>query len=434
MKKVIVVGAGLGGLFTAGLLAGRGHQVTVVERSSIVGGRSHVLKKEGFTLSYGAHAILAPKSHLVNSIFKELNINLKYTKPSFSKFKVFSNGKVLSTPLGTGAFTSPAINGLTNHFVFFKKFLQMVKSKPTFADDVTVEDWINQNIKDASVAKVLKAYVALSVYDGALDCYSMNSFVELTNIEYSNIDAFLYAGYDELLEQLKKQIINSGGTIHLGCKVEEVVIEEGKVIGVKTSDQILYADKVVLNLPPQSLANVIQYEPLIQELDSILKQSPQFVYVYDIMLSKSIRKDITNLLDLDEYVYINDYTLNVPSSVTNNGQLLTCLKFLTKQEQLNDQHAEQSKISIERILDSVYTGWRNHTVGTRMINRAMVNGIARHKGNKLIPFNSKSVESLYFVGDATAGRGGLALPAYDSAWAVAEIITKENSKMYVNHV
>jgi phytoene dehydrogenase-like protein len=434
MKKVIVVGAGLGGLFTAGLLAGRGHQVTVVERSSIVGGRSHVLKKEGFTLSYGAHAILAPKSHLVNSIFKELNINLKYTKPSFSKFKVFSNGKVLSTPLGTGAFTSPAINGLTNHFVFFKKFLQMVKSKPTFADDVTVEDWINQNIKDASVAKVLKAYVALSVYDGALDCYSMNSFVELTNIEYSNIDAFLYAGYDELLEQLKKQIINSGGTIHLGCKVEEVVIEEGKVIGVKTSDQILYADKVVLNLPPQSLANVIQYEPLIQELDSILKQSPQFVYVYDIMLSKSIRKDITNLLDLDEHVYINDYTLNVPSSVTNNGQLLTCLKFLTKQEQLNDQHAEQSKISIERILDSVYTGWRNHTVGTRMINRAMVNGIARHKGNKLIPFNSKSVESLYFVGDATAGRGGLALPAYDSAWAVAEIITKENSKMYVNHV
>jgi phytoene dehydrogenase-like protein len=434
MKKVIVVGAGLGGLFTAGLLAGRGHQVTVVERSSIVGGRSHVLKKEGFTLSYGAHAILAPKSHLVNSIFKELNINLKYTKPSFSKFKVFSNGKVLSTPLGTGAFTSPAINGLTNHFVFFKKFLQMVKSKPTFDDDVTVEDWINQNIKDASVAKVLKAYVALSVYDGALDCYSMNSFVELTNIEYSNMDAFLYAGYDELLEQLKKQIINSGGTIHFGCKVEEVVIEEGKVIGVKTSDQILYADKVVLNLPPQSLANVIQYGPLIQELESILKQLPQFVYVYDIMLSKSIRKDITNLLDLDEHVYINDYTLNVPSSVTNNGQLLTCLKFLTKQEQLNDQHAEESKISIERILDSVYTGWRNHTVGTRMINRAMVNGIARHKGNKLIPFNSKSVESLYFVGDATAGRGGLALPAYDSAWAVAEIITKENSKMYVNHV
>jgi phytoene dehydrogenase-like protein len=434
MKKVIVVGAGLGGLFTAGLLAGRGHQVTLVERSSIVGGRSHVLKKDGFTLSYGAHAILAPKSHLVNSIFKELNINLKYTKPSFSKFKVFSNGKVLSTPLGTGAFTSPAINGLTNHFVFFKKFLQMVKSKPTFDDDVTVEDWINQNIKDASVAKVIKAYVALSVYDGALDCYSMNSFVELTNIEYSNMDAFLYAGYDELLEQMKKQIINSGGAIHLGCKVEEVVIEKGKVIGVKTSDQILYADRVVLNLPPQSLANVIQYGPLIQELESILKQLPQFVYVYDIMLSKSIRKDITNLLDLDEHVYINDYTLNVPSSVTNNGQLLTCLKFLTKQEQLNDQHAEESKISIERILDSVYTGWRNHTVGTRMINRAMVNGIARHKGNKLIPFNSKSVESLYFVGDSTAGRGGLALPAYDSAWAVAEIITKENSKMYVNHV
>lgn len=434
MKKVIVVGAGLGGLFTAGLLAGRGHQVTVVERSPILGGRSHVLKKDGFTLGYGAHAILAPKAHPVNSIFKELSIDLKYTKASLSKFKIFTNGKVLSTPLGTGALTSPVIHGLTNHFVFLKKFIQMVKAKPIFDVNKTVEDWINDNINDVSIAKVIKAYAALTVYDGALDCYSMNSFVELANCEYSNIEPLAYAAYDDLLDKLKQHIMKQSGTILVGCKIEGLIINDSKVIGVKTKDQILSADTVVLNLPPQSIANIINYDPLIDELSPFLKQSPQFVYVYDLMLSKPLRKDITNILDLDENVYINDYTLNVPSSVTNNGQLLSCLKFLTKQEQKDDQHVERSKNSIERILDSVYTGWRQHTVGTRMVNRAMVNGIARHTGNEFLPFKSKTVGSLYFVGDSTAGRGGLGLPAYDSAWAVTEKITKKNPNKHVNNV
>lgn len=434
MKKVIVVGAGLGGLFTAGLLAGRGHQVTVVERSPILGGRSHVLKKDGFTIPYGAHAILAPKSHFVKSIFKELNIDLKYKKLSLSKFKLFADSKVLSTPLGSGIMTSPAIHGLTNHFLFLKKFIQMVKAKPTFDVNLTVDDWINENIKDVSIAKIIKAYVSLSVYDGALDCYSMNSFVELANCEYSNIEPLAYAAYDDLLDKLKTHIFTHGGTIQVRCKVEGLIIQDGNVVGVETKDQKLYADTVVLNLPPQSIANIINYDPLIDELSPYLKQSPQFVYVYDLMLLKSLRKDITNILDLDENVYINDYTLNVPSSVTNNGQLLSCLKFLTKQEQQDDHHAEKSKQSIERILDSVYIGWRQQTVGTRIINRAMVNGIARHTGNKFLPFISKTVESLYFVGDSTVGRGGLGLPVYESAWAVSEKINMKNSNKHLNNV
>ncbi len=434
MKKVIVVGAGLGGLFTAGLLAGRGHHVTVVERSPILGGRSHVLKKDGFTLPYGAHAILAPKAPPVKRIFNELNIDLMYNKASLTKFKLFKDSKLLSTPLGSGILSSPAIHGMMNHFVFLKKFIQMVKTKPTFESNVTVDYWINDNIKDVSIAKVIKAYAALSVYDGALDYYSMNAFVELANCEYSNTDPLAYAAYDELLEKLKKHILANGGEFQLGCKVEALIIQDGKLAGVQTKEQNLYADTVVLNLPPKAIENMIKYDSLIDELSPYFNQTPQFVYVYDLMLSKPLRNDITNILDLDENVYINDYTLNVPSSVTNNGQLLSCLKFLSKHEQQDDQHTNQSKKSVERILDSVYTGWRQHTVGSRIINRAMVNGIARHTGNKLLPFESKSVDSLYFVGDSTSGRGGLGLPVYESAWVVSEKIDMKNSIKHVSKV
>lgn len=299
----------------------------------------------------------------------------------------------------------------------------MVKARPAFGANVSVEEWIRQHIEDHSVAKVMRAYAALTVYDGALDAYSMNAFAEHVNCLYSTSSPLVYAGYDELLEQLKQRILRSGGAIHTGREVRRLVIRDGITAGVETKEQTLFADAVVLNLPASSIAKIADYDPLAMELAPFSHQSPQYVYVYDVMLSRKLRTDITNVLDLDGHVYINDYSLNVPTSAGQGGQLLACLKFLTKQEQQNDDHADRSKQSVEAILDRVYAGWRSHIVGTRAINRAVVNGIARHTGQRLLPFRSNSVDQLYFAGDSTVGRGALGLPAYDSAQAVADLIT-----------
>lgn len=86
MKRVGIVGAGLGGLVTAALLAKRGNQVVVLERSHILGGRSHVISKNGFTMSYGAHAVLAPRQEPMRSNIQELRLPMEYKKASLSKF------------------------------------------------------------------------------------------------------------------------------------------------------------------------------------------------------------------------------------------------------------------------------------------------------------------------------------------------------------
>lgn len=51
--KVVVVGAGLGGLSAACHLSGRGHDVTVVERGEVPGGRAGVLSERGYSLDTG---------------------------------------------------------------------------------------------------------------------------------------------------------------------------------------------------------------------------------------------------------------------------------------------------------------------------------------------------------------------------------------------
>ena len=52
--RVVVVGAGLGGLSAACHLAGRGHEVVVLERAAEPGGRVAVVRDQGYTLDVGA--------------------------------------------------------------------------------------------------------------------------------------------------------------------------------------------------------------------------------------------------------------------------------------------------------------------------------------------------------------------------------------------
>jgi phytoene desaturase len=58
--KVVVVGAGLGGLSAAAHLVGRGHEVTILERSAAPGGRAAVVAEGGYRLDIGPTVLTMP--------------------------------------------------------------------------------------------------------------------------------------------------------------------------------------------------------------------------------------------------------------------------------------------------------------------------------------------------------------------------------------
>ena len=60
-KKVVIIGAGIGGIATANLLAKAGYAVTVLEKNEIPGGRAGIMKKDGFTFDTGPSWYLMPK-------------------------------------------------------------------------------------------------------------------------------------------------------------------------------------------------------------------------------------------------------------------------------------------------------------------------------------------------------------------------------------
>ena len=60
-KRILIVGAGPGGLAAAMLLAKAGAQVKVVERLDRVGGRTSSIRAKGFTFDVGPTFFLYPK-------------------------------------------------------------------------------------------------------------------------------------------------------------------------------------------------------------------------------------------------------------------------------------------------------------------------------------------------------------------------------------
>lgn len=58
--RVVVIGAGLGGLSAAAHLSGRGHEITILERDPIPGGRAGVIDEAGFRLDNGPTVLTMP--------------------------------------------------------------------------------------------------------------------------------------------------------------------------------------------------------------------------------------------------------------------------------------------------------------------------------------------------------------------------------------
>jgi C-3',4' desaturase CrtD len=89
-QKVIVIGAGIGGLTAAALLAKRGYEVIVYDLALVAGGCASTFKRRGFIFDVGATQVAGLESGGIHDrIFKELEIELPeatYCDPACAVF------------------------------------------------------------------------------------------------------------------------------------------------------------------------------------------------------------------------------------------------------------------------------------------------------------------------------------------------------------
>jgi phytoene desaturase len=105
--RVVVVGAGLGGLSAAAHLGASGHDVTVVERSSMPGGRAGVVEEAGFRLDNGPTVLTMPG--LLEEVFSAAGADMadfvRIDKVDPMYRAVYADGSTLHVRHGRDAMT-----------------------------------------------------------------------------------------------------------------------------------------------------------------------------------------------------------------------------------------------------------------------------------------------------------------------------------------
>ncbi len=83
-KTVCVLGAGVGGLFTAALLAEQGYSVTVLEQLPVAGGGMYSYQRLGYTWQTGTHVVCGMgEGELIGDTLRRLGIDVPYERTAF---------------------------------------------------------------------------------------------------------------------------------------------------------------------------------------------------------------------------------------------------------------------------------------------------------------------------------------------------------------
>ena len=161
MAKIIIIGAGIGGLASANLLAKDGHEVHIYEKNNQLGGRAGQFEKDGFTFDTG------PSWYLMPQVFE------RYYEL-----------------LGTSA----------------KKELDLIKLSPAYK--IYSED--EALIITGNLEKDAKTFEALEA--GAGD--KLRSYVKQSVKTYQlSLRHFLYSNFDSVKPFLKSEILKHGITM-----------------------------------------------------------------------------------------------------------------------------------------------------------------------------------------------------------------------------
>ena len=144
MKKVIIIGGGIGGLATANILAKAGYDVTVLEKNDSLGGRAGLLRDKGFTFDTG------PSWYLMPEVFSQY----------FDLFDVSVDAKLDIQKL------SPAYK------VYFEN-----EEPVTITGDINQDKNIFEEIENGA-GKKLERYIKSSkqIYDMSLKNFLYNKF------------------------------------------------------------------------------------------------------------------------------------------------------------------------------------------------------------------------------------------------------------------
>ncbi|MEF9992298.1 MAG: phytoene desaturase family protein [Peptostreptococcaceae bacterium] len=288
MKKVIIVGAGIGGLCTGIRLLKEGYKVEIIEKENKVGGKVNQINEGDSKFDLTATILMTPQ------IYTELftYINKDYTKyidliKLDTMYKIFYDDNTTYEIYGdiskTIRFLENIDNDIARSYLDFisntyKKYLIsneefLEKSMVEFREMVnfknlkyaikanpisSADKYISKYIKDD---KLRDSIIFQTMYIGINPYKTSNLYTLIPTISQLYGLWYIKGGMYSYVTALEKVFKEMGGDIYLNTEVNEILIKEHKVLGVNTDRKKYSSDIVVCNADfPYALKNLVKQD------------------------------------------------------------------------------------------------------------------------------------------------------------------------------
>jgi phytoene desaturase len=272
-RKVVVIGAGPGGLATAMLLRASGAEVTVLERADRVGGRTASFTQDGFTFDYGPTFYLCPD--ILREIFAtcgydfDAEVDLRRLDPMYRL--QFDDGNTFDATPDVERLTAEAARispedapnvrrYLTENsakFDVFRPILQrpfhglrdwvrmdMLRAFPLFRPWATVDQDLRRWFKNEDLRL---AFSFQSKYLGMSPFKCPSLFTIVAHVEYGFGVFHPIGGCNAVPRAMARVASEMGVDIRLSDPAEEILFKGRRAHAVRTVSCTHEADAVVVN-------------------------------------------------------------------------------------------------------------------------------------------------------------------------------------------
>lgn len=271
--KVAVIGAGIGGLSVAGLLASEGHEVHIFERNDRVGGKMNMVENEGFRFDTGPSLFTMP--YILEQLYKRMGTTLEaeldlvplspICRYYYKDSTIFDCFDALAptldqikeiAPEDVDAYTefldySSSIYEKTAHAFIFNPLYDLSDFKNLdlfsfFGIDAftTVSERVNSKFKSDYLRKFFKRF---TTYNGSSPFLAPATLNVIPHVEINQGGFYINGGLYKLAENLEQLARNAGVTFQFNADVKSIITHSSKITGINIDDTFIEFDLIVSN-------------------------------------------------------------------------------------------------------------------------------------------------------------------------------------------